>query len=201
MNRSIIIRTTWLGSSCTSSKSSHKPIFQCQPTPSSTPRGGPPTHGPQETPPEPNNHSKYLQKNLFPEPVFKWLTSRDTSSKSTHKLFFQHLPTVPSTSGGGSLAHEQRGPHQNQKQPKVPPKNTFFETVFKLLRSSRTSSKSAHKPTSQHLPTPSLTPGGKSHTQDPRQPHQNPNTTQNNSKKLCARFFDVTVDAREKAAV
>ena len=131
------------------------------------------TQKPLKTPP----------KNLFPEPDFKWLTSSFISSKSTHKPFFQRLPTLPSTSGGGSLAHDQWGPHQNQKQPKVPAKNMFFEPIFKLLRSSCTSSKSAHKPTSQHLPTPSLTPGGESHTQDPRGPHQNPNPTQNNSKK------------------
>ena len=42
--------------------------FSVSAQPILNPRGGPPTHGPQESPPEPNNRSKHLQKTSFLSP-------------------------------------------------------------------------------------------------------------------------------------
>ena len=84
---------------------------------------------------------------------------------------------------------QKKTPPLPKNNPKYLPKDLFPEPIFKLLRSSCTPSKSAHKKIVQPLPTPSSTGGGGSLTCDPRGSHQNLKTTQNTSKKQLARSF------------
>ena len=74
---------------------------------------------PQGTSSEPKKYPKVPPKNdLFPELVFRWLTSSCIFSKSANKIIFWRLPTPSPTPGGGSPFPDPKGPHQNLKATK-----------------------------------------------------------------------------------